>query len=226
MKKTEGSIGYVEFVYASRQGLPYVSLKNKSGEFVVPSTETFHAAASHADWSATAGFYMVPRDQPGKRELAYRRCLICSGAQRAAGCGKGKSHAPFLRLVLQKWGRSSHSTALCADTRGSVTVWWNPPGRRKSRQRVGLPPSGSRDSGLAASGSKPARRGFLQPEVPRDASAVYSSLEINGCACSRVFSYERLLFFFVDFERVEDDVSPDHPCTMSHGVHDIDFAPS
>ena len=66
VKKTEGSIGYVEFVYASRQRLPYVSLKNKYGEFVMPSTETFQTAASHADWSATAGFYMVPRDQPGK----------------------------------------------------------------------------------------------------------------------------------------------------------------
>ena len=33
---------------------------------MVPSTETFHTAAAHADWSATAGFYMVPRDQPGK----------------------------------------------------------------------------------------------------------------------------------------------------------------
>ncbi len=43
-----GAIGYVEYSFA--QQLNYVSLKNNSGKFVLPSSETFKATADNADW--------------------------------------------------------------------------------------------------------------------------------------------------------------------------------
>lgn len=55
VKQSEGSIGYVELAYAEQNGLPYASLKNKAGNFVMP---TFDAVSS-----AAAGFLKeMPED--------------------------------------------------------------------------------------------------------------------------------------------------------------------
>ena len=40
VKQTPGSIGYVELAYAVQNSLPYATLKNKDGEWVVPSIES------------------------------------------------------------------------------------------------------------------------------------------------------------------------------------------
>src|SRR5271157_5983531 len=50
VKKTEGSIGYVEFAYALRERLKYVQLQNRAGKFVLPTIQSFQAAAAHANW--------------------------------------------------------------------------------------------------------------------------------------------------------------------------------
>ncbi|MDP4115768.1 MAG: substrate-binding domain-containing protein, partial [Bacteroidota bacterium] len=46
VKQTEGAIGYVELAYAEKNGLPYASIKNKTGNFVLPSFESVTSAAS------------------------------------------------------------------------------------------------------------------------------------------------------------------------------------
>lgn len=46
VKQTEGAIGYVELAYAEKNKLPYASIKNKAGSFVLPSFESVTAAAS------------------------------------------------------------------------------------------------------------------------------------------------------------------------------------
>jgi len=60
-----GTIGYVELSYAIKHKMQYALVKNKAGEYVDPSTATFQAAASSADWSAP-DFYQVITDAPGK----------------------------------------------------------------------------------------------------------------------------------------------------------------
>ncbi|MFA6455630.1 MAG: phosphate ABC transporter substrate-binding protein PstS [Bacteroidota bacterium] len=45
VKQIDGSIGYVELAYAVKNNLPYASLKNKAGNFIVPSLESVTAAA-------------------------------------------------------------------------------------------------------------------------------------------------------------------------------------
>lgn len=44
--QTKGSIGYIELVYAVQTGIPFASLKNASGTFVVPSLASSSAAAA------------------------------------------------------------------------------------------------------------------------------------------------------------------------------------
>ena len=46
VKQTPGSIGYVELAYAKENGLPSALIKNASGNFIAPSTETITAAAA------------------------------------------------------------------------------------------------------------------------------------------------------------------------------------
>jgi phosphate transport system substrate-binding protein len=46
VKQTEGSIGYVELAYAEQNKLPYSSLKNKAGNFVMPTFDAVSAAAA------------------------------------------------------------------------------------------------------------------------------------------------------------------------------------
>jgi len=57
------SIGYVEYAYAKQNGLAWVQLQNKAGQFVAPTEASFKAAAAGADWSSS--FYQILSDQPG-----------------------------------------------------------------------------------------------------------------------------------------------------------------
>jgi phosphate transport system substrate-binding protein len=46
VKQVEGTIGYVELIYAVANNLPYAAIKNRSGNFVAPSLESVTAAAA------------------------------------------------------------------------------------------------------------------------------------------------------------------------------------
>lgn len=45
VKQTPGAIGYVELAYAKQNNLPFASMRNAAGNFVLPSPETMTAAA-------------------------------------------------------------------------------------------------------------------------------------------------------------------------------------
>jgi phosphate transport system substrate-binding protein len=63
--QTQGSIGYVEYAYALQNNLIFTQMQNKDGKFVMPSYETFQAAAANADWKAAPGFFLILANQPG-----------------------------------------------------------------------------------------------------------------------------------------------------------------
>jgi len=65
VERTEGAIGYVEYAYALQNDLPYALMVNRAGKAVEPTSESFQAAASHADWANAEGFYVILTDQPG-----------------------------------------------------------------------------------------------------------------------------------------------------------------
>ncbi len=69
LKQTPGSIGYVELVYAENNKLPYAALKNKSGEFVLPTVSAVTAAADGSLKSMPEDFRVSITNAEGK--LAY-----------------------------------------------------------------------------------------------------------------------------------------------------------
>ncbi len=64
VRNTRGAIGYVENAYAIQNKLVSTQLRNKAGNFVRPTPETFIAAAQNANWN-TPNFAASIIDQQG-----------------------------------------------------------------------------------------------------------------------------------------------------------------
>lgn len=66
IKQTEGTIGYLELVYAAQNKLAVATIKNKAGALVKPSIESVSAAAAGALKSMPADFRVSITDAEGK----------------------------------------------------------------------------------------------------------------------------------------------------------------
>jgi phosphate transport system substrate-binding protein len=66
VQRLKGAFGYVEYAYAKRNKIPYAAVKNRDGNFVQPSDDTFKAAAANADWKNAPGMYLLLTWQTGK----------------------------------------------------------------------------------------------------------------------------------------------------------------
>lgn len=64
---TRGGIGYVEYAYASQNHLVTVQLRNKAGNYVSPTMESFASAAAAGDWGSAKNFAVDLIDQPGAK---------------------------------------------------------------------------------------------------------------------------------------------------------------
>lgn len=66
VKQTPGAIGYVEMIYAANNKLPFASIKNRAGQFVVASSQSVSAAAAGAMKTLPADFRVSITDAEGK----------------------------------------------------------------------------------------------------------------------------------------------------------------
>ncbi|MDP1633868.1 MAG: phosphate ABC transporter substrate-binding protein PstS [Gallionellaceae bacterium] len=66
VQRIKGAIGYVEYAYALQNKLNAVQIKNREGEFVKATDDSFKAAAANAQWDKAPGFYEILTDEPGK----------------------------------------------------------------------------------------------------------------------------------------------------------------
>jgi phosphate transport system substrate-binding protein len=65
VQRIKGAIGYVEFAYAKRNNQAHALVRNREGAYPVPGTASFQAAAAHADWASSPGYYRIITDSPG-----------------------------------------------------------------------------------------------------------------------------------------------------------------
>jgi phosphate transport system substrate-binding protein len=65
VKQVEGTIGYVELIYAVANKLPFALLKNSAGNFVQPSLESASAAAGSAKLPKDTDFRVSITNAPG-----------------------------------------------------------------------------------------------------------------------------------------------------------------
>ena len=66
VQRIKGSVGYVEYAYAKKNGMAHAAMRNRDGQVVQPDDSAFQAAATGADWKGTPGFGVILTDQPGK----------------------------------------------------------------------------------------------------------------------------------------------------------------
>ncbi|MFQ5586986.1 MAG: phosphate ABC transporter substrate-binding protein PstS [Thermodesulfobacteriota bacterium] len=66
VKRVRNSIGYVEFAYAKQSGLSHTLLKNRSGEVVRPTLDSFAAAAASGNYDSEKHFYTWVTNAKGK----------------------------------------------------------------------------------------------------------------------------------------------------------------
>jgi phosphate transport system substrate-binding protein len=63
VQNTPGAIGYIELAYALENDIPYAAVRNRSGNFVLPSLDAVRAAAAQKPSVSADDFSIV--DQPG-----------------------------------------------------------------------------------------------------------------------------------------------------------------
>ena len=123
VKSTPGSVGYVELVYATQNGLPYASVRNSSGAFVEPTLEGVSAAA--ASVAVPADFRVSITNAPGAKAYpisAFTWILIYQDQKDAA---KGTATVDFLWWAIhdgQKLGGALGYAPLPAEVVGKIEV--------------------------------------------------------------------------------------------------------
>lgn len=104
VQRLKGSIGYVEFAYAKKNKMAYTQLKNKDGQLVQPSDDSFKSAAAGADWAKTPGFGVVVTDQPGKSSWPITGATFVLMHKTQADAAKGKEVLQFLDWAYKNGG--------------------------------------------------------------------------------------------------------------------------
>ena len=66
VQRIKGSFGYVEYAYAKKNKIAHAQMKNRDGNFVQPSDDTFKSATAGADWNNAPGMYLLLTNQTGK----------------------------------------------------------------------------------------------------------------------------------------------------------------
>jgi phosphate transport system substrate-binding protein len=93
VKQIKGAIGYVELSYALQNKLTYSRMKNAAGNYVIPSDDSFSAAAANADWASAKDFYLVITNAPGEKSwpiTATNFILMYKQPKNAAGAKSAK----------------------------------------------------------------------------------------------------------------------------------------
>lgn len=99
---TEGSVGYVEQVYARENNLPMAEVRNRNGDFVAPSIEATTLAASGlaARIPANNDFRLSIVDAEGAGAYPISSWTYLLVAPHFEDCGKGKALLDLIRWAL------------------------------------------------------------------------------------------------------------------------------
>lgn len=65
IQQIKNSIGYIEYSYKIKLGLPAAQIENKEGKFINPTVPSFQDAAKYATWTPENDFYAVIGDPAG-----------------------------------------------------------------------------------------------------------------------------------------------------------------
>jgi len=100
-KQIKGGIGYVELAYALQNKMAYAAVKNKSGNFIVPSEASFQAAAASADWTHAKDFNLVITDAPGPQAYPITASVFVMMYKKPKDAKRSKNATDFFKWSLE-----------------------------------------------------------------------------------------------------------------------------
>jgi phosphate transport system substrate-binding protein len=109
VKQTEGSLGYVELIYAEANKLPYAEVKNASGQFVKPSLESVTQAASSAKFDKNTDFRVSITNAPGQGSYPISSFTWLLVRPDMKDVEKGKAMKGFLEWMVSPEAQSMAS---------------------------------------------------------------------------------------------------------------------
>jgi phosphate transport system substrate-binding protein len=99
IRQLQGSIGYVELIYAAQNNIPYGSVRNAAGTFLKASLEGVTAAAASAA-KMPADFRVSITNAPGKDAYPISSFTWLLIPQQSKDAAKGKILADFLNWMV------------------------------------------------------------------------------------------------------------------------------
>ena len=102
VKQIKNSIGYVELAYALQNKMSYAALKNRDGQFVEPSQQTFQAAAAGADWTKVKDFHLVITDASGPNSWPIAASSFVLMYKQPKDAARSKTALDFFKWALEK----------------------------------------------------------------------------------------------------------------------------
>ena len=102
VQNIDGSIGYVEYAYASQNKIPAADMINKAGKVVKPSLESFGSAAASADWkSAPYGYGIMLLNEPGAKSWPIVGATFIMIHKDQPDAAKGKAVLDFFAWAFK-----------------------------------------------------------------------------------------------------------------------------
>lgn len=100
IKGTPGAIGYVELAFAKKGNLPYVSIKNKDGQFIAPSVEATTAAAESSSDALVKDVTAPIVNASGAKSYPIAGFTYIMAYQSAQNAKKGAALKDFLKWAM------------------------------------------------------------------------------------------------------------------------------
>jgi phosphate transport system substrate-binding protein len=127
VKQMPNSIGYVEYAYIKQQKLNFGLLQNAAGRFVVPSAETFQAAAATADWKTAKDFDLSLLNAPGDNAYPITAATFIVMYKQPKEADRQKTVQDFFRWTLesgQELARSLDFAPIPDDLKNQIERYW------------------------------------------------------------------------------------------------------
>ena len=100
--RIKGAIGYVEYAYAKETKIAYAAMQNREGNMVLPSKQSFEAAAANANWKAADGFYQILTNQVGKESWPMTAATFILMHKKPTNAAQSAEALKFFEWAYQK----------------------------------------------------------------------------------------------------------------------------
>mgnify|MGYP003895671991 CR=1 FL=1 len=126
-KQIKGAIGYVELSYAVTNKLNYVAVRNRAGNFIVPSNASIKAAAASAEWGSVKDFSLVITDAPGADSYPISATNFILMYKQPKNAARSKATLDFFNWVYANGDAAAENlgyVALPAELTAQIKAYW------------------------------------------------------------------------------------------------------